>query len=181
MHRRFISIAASAILATMLTACATAPDTRAGKERLERNAQDVLSFAEFKAPGIDAILRDAQGYAVFPKVGKGGLVAGGTYGRGVLYELGELVGYCDVTQVTVGGQIGGQAFTMIICFETKDAIDRLKTGTLAFDAAISAVANISGVTAAAKYANGVMVFVMDESGLMAQATIGAQKFRYQPK
>jgi len=181
MHRRFISVAASAMLAIMLAACATAPDTRAGKERLENAAQDVLSFAEFKEPGIDAILRNARGYAVFPRVGKGGLIAGGTYGRGVLYELGAIVGYCDVTQVTFGGQIGGQAYTMIICFETKDAIDRLKSGTLAFDAVTSAVANRSGATAAAKYANGVMVFVMDESGLMAQATIGAQKFRYQPK
>jgi lipid-binding SYLF domain-containing protein len=172
------------LLATMLVslaACATAPDTAGGKARLESEAADALALAQHDDPDMADVLRDAHGYAVFPSVGKGAVGVGGAYGKGVLYERGALVGYCDVSQASIGFQLGGQAYTEIICFETKDAIDRFKTGNFAFDATASAVALKSGAAANAKYANGVLVFTMDQAGLMYEASIGGQKFGYQPK
>jgi len=179
-----MKICATILAATMLislTACATAPDTALAKSRLQADAENALALAQREDPMLSNILKDAYGYAVFPSVGKGGIGVGGAYGRGVLYERGNLVGYCDVSQATIGLQLGGQAFTQIICFETKDAVDRFKSGSFAFDATASAVALKSGATANAKYANGVLVFTMDEAGLMYQATVGGQRFSYQPK
>ena len=92
-----------------------------------------------------------------------------------------MVGYCDLSQASIGLQLGGQAYTEIIAFEDKAALDKFKTGNLAFAAQATAVALKSGAGANAKYDDGVAVFTMGESGLMYEASIGGQSFSYQPK
>jgi lipid-binding SYLF domain-containing protein len=117
---------------------------------------------------------------VFPTVGKGAVGVGGAYGKGVVYQQGEVVGYCDLSQGTVGLQLGGQAYREIIFFEYKEALDWFKTGNFAFSAQASAVAVNEGASADAKYDRGVAVFTMTKGGLMFEASIGGQKFGYQP-
>ena len=164
-----------------LGACQTAPDTAEGKADIERDAEAALSRAKATDPSLKPIFKDAAGYAVFPSVGKGAAGVGGAYGKGVLYEDGDIIGYCDVSQASIGFQLGGQAYTEIVVFETEDAINTFKQGNFRFDAQATAVALKSGVGANAKYVNGVVVFTMDEAGLMYEASIGGQKFGYQPK
>ncbi|MCC7408396.1 MAG: hypothetical protein IT442_10000 [Phycisphaeraceae bacterium] len=165
----------------LLTACATAPSTAAGKADLETRAGEALARARQTDPGLAKMFDDARGYAVFPSVGKGAAGIGGAYGKGVLYERGRVVGYCDVSQATIGFQLGGQAYTEIICFETKEAVDAFKQGNFHFDAQATAVAIKSGVGTNAKYVDGVVALTMDEAGLMYEASVGGQKFSYQPK
>jgi lipid-binding SYLF domain-containing protein len=126
-------------------------------------------------------MRDSAGYAIFPTVDKGAVGIGGAYGKGDLYQSGAPVGYCDVSQATIGVQLGGQAYTEILVFQTPDAVQRFKNGDFTFDAQATAVALKSGAGANAKFANGVAVFTMDESGLMYEAAIGGQKFTYQDR
>jgi lipid-binding SYLF domain-containing protein len=102
----------------------------------------------------------------------------GAYGKGGQYEGGKWVGYCDLTQVSIGFALGGQGYIELIFFETKAAVDHFKSGNFAFAAQASAVALESGVSANAKYDNGVAVFTMSEAGLMYEASIGGQKFSY---
>lgn len=83
-----------------------------------------------------------------------------------------------MTQVTVGAQVGGQSYREVIFFENKDALDRFKDNKVEFTSQISAVAAKSGVSANAKYTEGVIVFTKDLSGLMAEASVGGQKFTY---
>ncbi len=135
--------------------------------------------AERNDPTLTPVLRDAKGYAVFPTVGKGAAGVRGAYVKGVLYEGGAFTGYCDLTQASIGLQLGGQAYSEIICFSTADALTQFKAGNFAFDAQATAVALKSGAGANAKYSKGVAVFTMDESGLMFEASIGGQKFSYQ--
>jgi len=90
----------------------------------------------------------------------------------------KLVGNCDLTQVSIGFALGGQGYTEFIFFETKADVDYFKSGNFAFAAQASAVALKSGVSANAKYDNGVAVFTMSEAGLMYEASIGGQKFSY---
>lgn len=164
-----------------LGACSTAPKSEEGKADKRQEAATALAKAERNDPTLEAVLRDAKGYAVFPTVGKGGIGVGGAYGRGVLYEGGSFTGYCDLSQASIGLQLGGQAYTEIISFSTADALNRFKAGTFAFDAQATAVALKAGAGANAKYSNGVAVFTMDEAGLMFEASIGGQKFSYQPE
>lgn len=164
-----------------LSACATAPKTSSERARLESNARSILMSAQESDPSLKSRLAKSAGYAVFPKVGKGGIGIGGAYGRGVLFENGEIVGYCDLTQATIGFQLGGQTYAEIIAFETARAVKEFKSNRFQFSAQATAVALKSGVGANAKYENGVAVFTMDESGLMYEAAIGGQKFDYQSK
>ncbi len=169
-----------AVGAVLLAGCSTAPTTAAKQEQLTSKTQAAIDAAKKTDPSLQKFFDTAAGYAVFPSVGKGGVGVGGAYGRGELFEGGRPVGYCTLTQASIGLQLGGQAYTELIFFETKEALDRFKSGNFAFAAQVSAVALKSGASANAKYANGVAVFTLGEQGLMYEASVGGQKFNYQP-
>jgi len=172
---------ATKYMSLALAACTTAPKSDAGKVDKRDEAEVALAKAERNDPTLTPVLHAAKGYAVFPTIGKGAVGVGGAYGKGVLYEGGKFTGYCDLSQGSIGLQLGGQAYSEIICFSTADALTLFKTGNFAFDAQATAVALKSGAGANAKYSNGVAVFTMDESGLMFEASIGGQKFSFQAK
>jgi len=176
---RVTSLLAIVVTLVLMNACATAPATVQGKADIRAEADAALAKAQANDPTFTGVLRSAAGYAVFPSVGKGGAGLGAAYGKGVLYENGRSVGYCDLTQTSIGAQLGGQSYTEIICFETRDSVEIFKQGNFRFDAQASAVALKSGVGANAKYREGVAVFTMDETGLMFEASVGGQKFSYQ--
>jgi lipid-binding SYLF domain-containing protein len=178
--KRILSIAGLAV-SLALVACSTAPKSEEAKSDKRDAAATVLRKAERNDSTLSAALRDAKGYAVFPTVGKGAVGVGGAYGKGVLYENGTFEGYCDLTQATIGLQLGGQTYSEIVAFSTSEALARFKSGNFAFDAQATAVALKAGAGASAKYSNGVEVFTMDASGLMFEASIGGQKFGYQAK
>jgi lipid-binding SYLF domain-containing protein len=162
-------------------ACSTAPKSEAGRAEIRDEAATAVATAQKNDPSLVAHMNAAAGYAVFPTVGKGAVGVGGAYGQGVLYEGGAQVGYCDLSQASIGLALGGQAYTEIITFQNKAALDQFKSGNFAFSAQATAVALKSGAGANAKYENGVAVFTMGESGLMYEASIGGQKFSYQAK
>jgi len=140
------------------------------------------AIAKFKAtdPSLERFFKDAYGYAVYPSVGKGGFWIGGAYGDGEVYEQDRLIGVTSITLVTIGPQIGGQAYSEIIFFRDKQALDTFTAGNFTFNAQVSAVAATAGAAANADYSSGVAVFTLVQGGLMAEATIGGQKFSFTP-
>ncbi len=181
MTRSYSSLVAGALAFVALTGCATAPSSSSEKEDLQKSAQATLDTARKQDASIGAILDKSVGVAVFPSVGKGAVGVGGAYGRGILFEGGAMTGYCDLSQATIGIQLGGQTYAEIIAFEDKAAVERFKKNEVAFSGQASAVAVKSGAGANAKYNHGVAVFTMSESGLMYEASLGGQKFSYQAK
>lgn len=172
------ALLASCALLTVLPACSTAPKTSEGRSELDADVATAMDKFRTSDTGIDAFLAKAHGYAIFPTVGKGAIGIGGAYGKGELFEKGKKIGYCDLSQATIGLALGGQAYSELIAFETEHSLNRFKTGNFAFSAQASAVALKSGATANAKYADGVAVFSSGEAGLMYEASIGGQKFSY---
>ncbi|PCH60602.1 MAG: hypothetical protein COC05_03960 [Gammaproteobacteria bacterium] len=156
------------------------------KESAEKQDKENIGVAEVIAnfknsdPGMQVFFDKAQGYAIFPTVGKGAIGIGGAFGRGEVYEQENLVGKATLTQVTVGFQLGGQAYSEIIFFKDKAAIDRFKKGRFELGAQVSAVAVTAGVSADAAYNNGVAIFTITKGGLMYEAAVGGQKFSYTP-
>ena len=139
-------------------------------------------IAKFKAkdPGMEKIFADAVGYAVFPTVGKGGIGIGGARGKGWVYEGGRIAGKSTLTQVTIGLQLGGQAYSEIVFFQTRQALDNFKQGRLKLDAQASAVALTARASADLAYRNGVAIVTMAKGGLMYEASVGGQKFSFKP-
>jgi lipid-binding SYLF domain-containing protein len=153
----------------------------------------------FKQAGESGRFFDnAYGYAVFPTIGKGGIGLGGAYGKGRVYVQGEYVGDTKMTQVTIGLQLGGQAYSQIIFFQDKRAFDEFTSGNFEFGAQATAVAITAGASASAgttgaaagasggehdattagNYYKGMAVFTVAKGGLMFEASIGGQKFEY---
>src|SRR5262245_23877352 len=100
------------------------------------------AIAEFKKadPGITKFLSSAEGYVVFPSVGKGAMGIGGAHGGGYVYDQGRLIGRSTLTQVTIGFQLGGQAYREIILFKDRRALDDFTRGNFQLSAQASAVA-----------------------------------------
>jgi lipid-binding SYLF domain-containing protein len=144
-----------------------------------RDADSALIKARSDNTGFDSIIRNAPGFAVFPTVGKGGIGVGGAYGRGIVYRNGTPIGYTDLSQGTVGAQLGAQSYTQILVFEDAHALNRFQNGNFEFSAQATAVALHSGEGANAQFRDGVAVFTMAERGLMVEAAVGGQKFSYQ--
>jgi len=105
-----------------------------------------------------------------------------------------------MTQVTIGAQLGGEAYSQIIFFEDKRAFDEFTSGNFEFGAQAQAVAITAGASATAStagtsagasagkhdaktvgaYTKGMAVFTVAKGGLMYEASIGGQKFSYKP-
>jgi len=178
-YRRFATIAVLSVLVAGVAGCAGWNPNKPEQERAEV-AQTISKF-KHKDPGLRSFFDHAYGYAVFPTVGKGGIGLGGAYGKGRVFERGRDIGRASLTQVTVGFQFGGQAYSEIIFFKDRGALNRFKDGKLKFAAQASAVAATAGAAANADYDHGVAVFTMEKGGLMYEATIGGQSFDFTPR
>jgi len=167
-------------MAIGLMALAALPMTthRAGAQT-DKEVQEVIRQFEKGDPGMQAWFREAYGYAVFPSVGKGAVGVGGAYGKGLVYERGTLIGKTSLTAVTIGFQLGGQAFREVIFFKDKTALDDFTRGNFEFGAGVSAVALKAGASADLGYNKGVAVMTATKGGLMYEAAVGGQKFTFE--
>ena len=158
----------------------------------------------FKNAGESGAFFDhAYGYALFPTIGKAGMGVGGAHGSGRVYAGGVRVGDTKMTQLTVGFQLGGQAYSQVIFFEDKRAFDDFTSGNFEFGAQATAVAITASAGASANtgggaqagaaggrndastvssgYRKGMAVFTVAKGGLMYEATLGGQKYSFTPK
>ena len=152
------------------------------KNRKDKKASDktIKALNKFKKiSSLKTYFKKARGYAVFPNIGKGGIGIGGARGKGEVFEKGKVIGSTTLTQVSVGFQLGGQAFSQIIFFKNKKSLERFTEGNFEFGASASAVLISEGANASADYSDGVAVFTFSKGGLMYEASIGGQKFSYE--
>jgi lipid-binding SYLF domain-containing protein len=160
---------------------------------------DTISLFQ-NAGASNKFFSNSYGYAVFPTIGKGGIGVGGAHGSGHVYAHGKYVGDTKMTQLTVGLQLGGQAFSQIIFFQDERAFKEFTSGNFEFGAQASAIAITAGASASAGttggsagasggkkdattaggYHKGMAVFTVAKGGLMYEAALGGQKFSYKP-
>ena len=154
-----------------------------------------------KSDAVTPFFNNAYGYAVFPTVGKGGIILGGAYGTGRVYKQKSISGTVTLMKVSIGFQLGGQAFSEIIFFQDKRAYEEFTSGEFEFDGSVSAVvitvaaqaqASTQGSSAGAslgpatgtqaetKYRSGMAIFVHTLGGLMYEMSVGGQKFAFTP-
>jgi lipid-binding SYLF domain-containing protein len=131
-------------------------------------------------PRLQVYFDQAYGYAIFPKVTKGGMGIGGAIGQGVVYYDHRPVSVSRLRQVSVGFQFGGQQYSEVIFFQNEKSFSRFMNEELKFDAQASAVALTTSASINLAYSSGVAVFTMANKGLMYEATIGGQHFQNEP-
>lgn len=153
------------------------------------------------SPAVQPFFKNSYGYAVFPTVGKGGVVIGAAFGKGRVYKQGKPTGSVTISKLSLGFQLGGQAFSQMIFFQDQRAYNDFISGNFEFDASVSAVAITASAQAKAGteggtaglgvgpatgsqakngYYKGMVVFVHGKGGLMYEAAIGGQKFDFTP-
>ena len=170
-------------------------------------ADDISTTIEnFRGAGAGEFIDDAYGYAVFPSIGKGGIGIGGAHGKGEVYRGGKLVGKTKMSQITYGLQLGGQVYSQMIFFRDERAFDDFTSGNFEFGAQATAVALTAGAQASTSSGgggntssgtdadsskvnasdkqydgrSGMATFTITKGGLMYEATLGGQKFKYEP-
>ena len=153
------------------------------------------------SPAVKHFFGNAYGYAVYPNVGKAGFVLGGSYGKGQVYKDGKVTGTSSVIKGSIGFQAGAKVFSQIVFFEDKRAYDEFTSGNYEFDATVQAVAITAGaeaqtgtagssagasagpktgVQAKTSYTKGMATFIHSKGGLMAEFSVGGQKFTFEP-
>jgi lipid-binding SYLF domain-containing protein len=161
--------------------CGVAPKEPESKAVLSAEVDEAIAVMKSKDRSIQRFFGKSYGYAVLPKVFKGAFVAGGAYGKGQVFEEGTMVGFCDMTQVSGGFSFGGEFFREIIFFRDKEDLDKFKSKEFTFSAQVTGVALSLGAAAKADYKAGMAVFITTDAGLMVDASLGGQKFNYEPK
>ncbi len=159
----------------MAAGCVSTPSD----DRILRESRAALDLFVAQDPELGDWASNAFGYAVFPEIAKGGFWVGGGFGRGVVFERGEPIGRATTSQATIGAQIGAQTYSQVIFFRDQAALRTFQRGNLEFSAQATAVAATAGAAATTSYERGVAVFNMTRGGLMAEASIGGQRFTYE--
>jgi lipid-binding SYLF domain-containing protein len=178
MRKIFATMVAFALVPFAAPVFAFEPDVN---DRMELDVQRAIIAIKKADPGIETFFENAAGYAVFPSVGKGGIVIGGAYGKGLVIVGGKVDGYTSMSQATIGLQLGGQKYSQFIFFRDDTAVGHFKRGNFEFGAQASAVAITAGASADAAYDSGVAVFTHAAGGLMFEGSVGGQRFKYTPK
>jgi lipid-binding SYLF domain-containing protein len=157
----------------------------------------VETLGKFRQLGnVPDLLAESYGYAVLPTIGKGGIGIGGAGGTGCVFRQGAHTGKVSMGQVTIGWQLGGQAYSQIILFKNSDVYEDFTRGRFEFGADATAVALTYGAQAGAStkgasasagdtrgvghWKRGMAVFTLAKGGLMYEASIGGQKFKFKP-
>jgi len=187
-------------LGIVLVALLLALPAAAKKRTVRDYSKTINDFRQIEA--VAPFFQSAYGYAVFPTIGKGGLGIGASHGKGQVYQGGNVIGFTSTSDISVGFQAGGQAYSQIIFFQNADALQEFTSGNFEFGASAEAIAvqakaeagaSTEGASASASasktsekattvvdYQNGMAIFTMAKGGLMYAATIKGQKYTYKP-
>lgn len=152
------------------------PDT---SSEIQLDVAKAIIAVKKSDPGIQKFFDGSAGYAVFPTVGKGAIGVGGAHGKGLVIVNDKAIGRTSLSQITIGLSLGGQKYSQFIFFKDKTALGHFQRGNYEMGAQASAVAVTAGASADADYDKGVAVFTNIGGGLMADASVGGQKFTYE--
>ncbi|MDF2695426.1 MAG: hypothetical protein K0S65_3809 [Labilithrix sp.] len=145
---------------------------------IHAGAEATLTWlATMKDPGIKELLDKAYGYAVFPDMGRASVVLGGARGHGEVFEQGKPIGFATLRQVTLGAQVGGQTFSEVVLFGSKDALESFKKGKVSFTANASVVLVKAGATGTSDF-RAVVAKAYSRGGMLLEMSIGGQKFTF---
>jgi len=177
MRKTLFSLLTLTLVLSLSTAWAWEPDPN---NKMQLEVQTAIIALKAKDPGMDDWFKGAAGYAVFPKVGKGAVGIGGAHGKGLVIAGDKVIGTTELSQISIGLSLGGQSYAEFIFFKDDIALGEFKRGNWESGAQASAVLATAGASADAAYNKGVAIFTNISGGVMADASVGGQKFEFTP-
>ncbi|MBY0449051.1 MAG: lipid-binding SYLF domain-containing protein [Cyanobacteria bacterium] len=146
------------------------------------NRDTARTITSFKSHvnGSNEILRKAKGLLIMPAIYQAGFGVGGKYGEGALQINKKTVGYYNLIGASLGFQLGGQKKSMIVAFmDDKVLSDFRSSQGYEFGADASAVAITAGGDGRLNINDmnkPILVFVIDQKGLMYNLSLKGSKF-----
>ena len=147
---------------------------------LTKDSNEALQTMLEKTPKLESYYNESFGYVVFPKVTKAGIGVGGAMGKGIVFKNHEVVGLSKLKQASFGLQFGGQQYSEVIFFKNEESFEKFTNGKVKFDGQASAVGLKDGASIDLDYQDAVAVYTLTKGGLMYEASIGGQHFKYEP-
>jgi lipid-binding SYLF domain-containing protein len=149
-------------------------------DKLDAGADEAVTEMLTNDPDMKRFFDSSVAHVVIPTVGKAGVGIGGARGKGLLYEGGKPTAIVTLSQLSIGFQWGGQAYSEFLFFKDANALEEFKRGDFELGAQMSAVAVKTGASADAEFQSGIAIFTQAKGGLMYEAAVGGQKFKLEP-
>ena len=136
-------------------------------------AGETLERLTIREPKAKELFEKAYGYAVFDnfKFGIGLSGAGGT-GVAVERKSGKRI-YMKMGSAGVGLTLGGQSYHVVFLMQDSETFDRFVTKGWYADASARAAAGREGGASGTSFVNGLAIFQLNASGLMASLDISS--------
>ena len=177
--KNVLRIAMAALIALAPLACGGskegAKDAQSAKAERNPDVKETIERFKDKDPTIAPLFAKSAGYFIVPTVGEGAFIIGGGHGKGEAFEGGTYIGNVAVSEMSIGAQVGGQSYSELVFFEKTADVQRLKEGSFAFNAEVTAVAAEKGAAKNGTFKDGTLAFILPKKGLMASAAIAGQK------
>jgi len=183
-------IMALALVAPMAFAEEGEKDTKEDKKELSKQeerdeintvADEALAEVLEDAPKANDLFASAQGWAVFDNLKVTFIVSGGG-GTGVAIDKAS--GKRTYMKMGTGGLsfgIGAQKYQVIMFFDTSERLEKfIKEGWKA-ETGANAAAGSAGANVGTAFIDGIAVYQITESGLMASADISGTKYSIHKK
>jgi lipid-binding SYLF domain-containing protein len=158
---------------------ASPQQSQAKRSEINNAANSALDQLYRQEPGSRALVQQAKGALVFPRVFKAGLIVGGEYGEGVLRVGGNTVDYYSATAGSLGLQAGAQEKSIYILFMTDEALSRFRASEgwqVGADASVALInVGASGAATTQTAQRPVVGYVLTQGGLMVDVSLNGTK------
>jgi lipid-binding SYLF domain-containing protein len=130
-------------------------------------------------PDLKDLFEKSYAYAVFPSVGRASVALSVTFGRGIVFEQKRPIGVASIAELTLGVQVGGQTFSELMFFPSKETLEKLTKsgGEFAFAANASAVIVKAAASGTTNF-RGVIAKAYSLGGMLLELSLGPQRINF---
>jgi len=151
------------------------------RAEIDKVAKEALDDVLAKSKNAPELFKTAYGYAVFDNMRVTFIFTGGG-GSGV--AVSKATGKKTYMKMGTGGValgIGAQKYQVVMFFESKEVFTNFIEKGWKAESGANAAAGTAGANAGTAFVNGIAVYQITESGLMASADISGTKYSVDKK